>query len=73
MPSLPTVPVSRPVHASSTAIPFAPIADPGFDVRWDAWVARGAAHDAATRRRLILMLQVGLAITAVAGAVLLGR
>jgi hypothetical protein len=54
-------------------VPIVAVADAGFDLRWDAWVARGAAQDAAFRLRLILLLQVGFALTACLGAYLLSR
>lgn len=73
MPSQKTVPASPPVHASSLAVPFGSMAHSGFDGRWDVWVARGAANDAITRRRLTLLVQVGLGLTAVLGGILLGR
>ena len=71
MPSLPALPVPPPVHAAPVAMPI--VADVGFDLRWDAWVARGAAQDVAFRHRLILLLQVGFALTACLGAYLLSR
>lgn len=73
MPILPALPVPPPVHAAPVAVPIVAVADAGFDLRWDAWVARGAAQDAAFRHRLILLLQVGLALTACLGAYLLSR
>lgn len=42
--------------------------DPDFDARWAAWLARGAAHDRAMRRRLAYVvpgaLIVGVAVFA---------
>lgn len=75
MPSLPVLPVPPPVHAAPAALPLVAVAvaDAGFDLRWDAWVARGAAQDAAFRHRMILLLQVGFALTACLGAFLLSR
>lgn len=28
--------------------------NPDFDARWAAWLARGAAHDRAVRRRVLI-------------------
>lgn len=75
MPSLPALPVPPPVHAAPAAVPLVAVAvaDAGFALRWDAWVARGTAQDAAFRHRLNLFLQVGFALTACLGAFLLSR
>ena len=73
MPSLPALPVPPPVHAAPAAVPLVAVADAGFALRWDAWVARGTAQDAAFRHRLTLFLQVGFALTACLGAFLLSR
>jgi hypothetical protein len=35
---------------------FHPESDPDFDARWAAWLARGAAHDRAVRRRSIFIV-----------------
>ncbi len=32
------------------------VLDPGFDARWMAWKARGAAHERALRSRLLVAL-----------------
>jgi hypothetical protein len=45
-----------------------PIVDAGFEGRWAAWQARGAANDRATRRRLFVLG----AILVVAAALLSG-
>jgi hypothetical protein len=36
----------------------APVADQGFEERWAAWVARGAANDRATRRKLFIVAAI---------------
>jgi hypothetical protein len=38
--------------------------DPEFDARWHAWMARGHAHEAATRRRLRVIIPVLVAVSA---------
>jgi hypothetical protein len=35
-----------------------PVVDRGFDDRWAAWQARGAAHDRATRRKLWIVAAI---------------
>jgi hypothetical protein len=39
---------------------------PGFEERWAAWRARGAAHDRAVRRRLAIAVPTVAAVAAVA-------
>ena len=36
----------------------APVVDQGFEDRWAAWQARGAANDRATRRKLLILAAV---------------
>ena len=36
-----------------------PAVDQGFEDRWAAWQARGAAHDRATRRKLFILGALG--------------
>ena len=43
----------------------APVVDQGFEDRWMAWQARGAANDRATRRKLIIMAAILLVSVAV--------
>lgn len=51
---------------------MAPARTPGFDERWAAWQARGAAHDRTMRRRMMFAAPI-LAIGAVSLYVLLLR
>ena len=43
----------------STASP-----DPDFERRWNAWTARGLAHDRMVRRRFIVSAQVAATVAA---------
>ena len=36
----------------------APVVDHGFEDRWAAWQARGAANDRATRRKLFIVAAI---------------
>jgi hypothetical protein len=36
----------------------APVVDQGFEDRWAAWQARGAAHDRANKRKLFIMAAI---------------
>jgi hypothetical protein len=36
--------------------------DPDFDVRWVAWLARGAAHDLALRHRLAINVPAAVVV-----------
>lgn len=61
-----------PVESSSVAVPivslpFGQIDLPGFDERWAAWRAHGAAHDRAVRQRLMFAVPVMIVL---AGAML---
>jgi hypothetical protein len=42
--------------------------DPDFDARWDAWIARGVAHERAVRRRLVVGVPVAIVVAVVAYA-----
>jgi hypothetical protein len=67
---------SRSSVSPNTTVPSAPMAhgaDPAFEERWDAWVARGAAHDRAVRRRLASAAPVIAAIAAVIAYAVFGR
>jgi hypothetical protein len=59
-----------PVAASSASTPSAAL--PGFDERWDAWLAKGAAHDRATRRKMTIAAPVVLIVLAIIVYALLG-
>ena len=48
----------------SPGMPEEPFVDEGFEERWAAWQARGAAHDRATRRKLFILAAI-LALSAV--------
>ena len=50
-----------PPAAVSAAIPEAD----GFDERWAAWQARGAAHDRAVRRKTVIAAPIVIAVAAV--------
>jgi len=52
----------------STIMASEPFIDDGFEERWAAWQAHGAAHDRATRRKLFVLL----AILMLSGAILTG-
>jgi len=60
---------ARPQAAISTAVAEAA----GFDERWAAWQARGAAHDRAVRRKMTVAAPILIAVAAVVFYVLLGR
>jgi hypothetical protein len=45
----------------------------GFDARWAAWQARGAAHDRAVRRKLVFAARILIVVAAVVVYALLGR
>lgn len=45
--------------------------DPDFDARWAAWLARGAAHDRAVRRRFVIVVPLAAALAAVVYAYLI--
>ena len=60
---------ARPQAAVSTAV-----ADAGsFDERWAAWLAKGAAHDRAVRRKMAFAAPILIVVAAVVIYVLLGR
>jgi hypothetical protein len=52
----------------STTMSSEPFVDDGFEERWAAWQARGAAHNRTTRRKLFVVL----AILMLSGAILTG-
>ena len=58
----PGTPRSTPITESAT-----------FDERWAAWLAKGAAHDRAVRRKMAIAAPVLLVIVAVVMYALLGR
>jgi hypothetical protein len=45
----------------------------GFDERWAAWQAKGAAHDRAGRRKMAVAAPILIAVAAIVIYVLLGR
>jgi hypothetical protein len=47
-----------------------PEPDPDFDARWAAWLARGAAHERAVRRRLVIIVPAALVVAVVVYALL---
>ena len=54
--------VSSAATPAGSSPTLTPQGDPDFERRWAAWRARGAAHDAAVRRRFMSAAQVGGAI-----------
>jgi hypothetical protein len=58
-------PVAAPEARRTTPMP-----EPSFDERWAAWLARGAAHDRAVRRKVAVAAPI-LIIVAVLTYVLL--
>jgi small-conductance mechanosensitive channel len=46
---------------------------PGFDERWAAWQANGAAHDRAVRRKMAFAAPILLFVAAVVMYALFGR
>ena len=36
--------------------------DPGFDARWAAWLAQGAAHDRVVRRRALMLMPAAFVV-----------
>jgi len=46
---------------------------PGFDERWAAWQAKGAAHDRAVCRKMAFVAPILLLVAAVVMYALLGR
>ncbi len=45
--------------------------DPDFDARWAAWLAQGATHDRAARRRLAILVPTALVVAVVVYALLI--
>ena len=43
----------------------APVVDQGFEDRWAAWQARGAANDRATRRKLFIVAAILMLFVAI--------
>ena len=58
-----------PNGATSTAIGESP----GFDERWAAWQAKGAAHDRAVRRKMAVAAPILIAVAAVVIYAFVGR
>ena len=55
------------------ATPIAVAESPGFDERWAAWQAKGAAHDRAFQRKMAIATPIVLLAAAVVMYVFLGR
>jgi hypothetical protein len=51
-------------------VPLRSERDPDFDARWAAWMARGAAHDRAVRRRLVDVVPAAIAVGVIVYALL---
>jgi hypothetical protein len=51
-------------------VPLQSERDPDFDARWAAWMARGAAHDRAVRRRLVGVVPAAIAVGVIVYALL---
>jgi hypothetical protein len=45
-----------------------PLADDGFEDRWAAWQARGAANDRSTRRRMFVVAAILVLAAAILNA-----
>ena len=56
----------------AAAIPIASNNAPDFDERWDAWQAKGLAHDRAFKRKMTIALPILIVVTGVVTYVLLG-
>lgn len=70
--------VDRPASAIAAPPPMpythaAPPVDPGVEARWAAWQTRGREHDAAFRRKLRIVLPIGVAALAVVLFIFLSR
>ena len=61
--------VVPPQSAVSTGVPESV----SFDERWAAWQAKGAAHDRAVRRKIMVAAPILIVIATVVMYVLLGR
>src|SRR5262245_23585622 len=48
--------------ACEAIMPLQSEPDPDFDARWAAWLTRGAAHDRAVRRRLVVLVPVAIVV-----------
>ena len=59
--------------APRAATPIAAAESPGFEERWAAWQAKGAAHDRAFRRKMAIATPIVLLIAAVVMYAFLGR
>jgi hypothetical protein len=57
------------LNCENAIMALEPFIDDGFEERWTAWQARGAAHDRTTRRRLVMMTVVLMLSAAVATGV----
>jgi hypothetical protein len=52
--------------SSSASIPI-PAGQPAdFDERWTAWLTKGAAHERATNRRMVIALPILLIVAVIA-------
>jgi len=70
--SVPAIPVSSEDFSRRAAV--IPAADTSrFEERWAAWLARGAAHDRAVRRRMMFALPILTMAAAVLYVLLLPR
>ena len=67
--------VQTPPVAAHEVLTSTPIGEPAasFDERWAAWIAKGAAHDRAVRRRMAIALPILIAVAAILAYALLGR
>jgi hypothetical protein len=66
---VPTAAASPQAAAVSTTRPEAA----SFDERWEAWQAKGAAHDRAVRRKMTIAAPILIIVAAVIIYALLGR
>ena len=67
--ALPMPPVAAPEATASTPVPQSA----SFEERWAAWQAKGAAHDRAVRRKMILAAPVLVVVIALIAYALVGR
>ena len=55
-----TLPIAAPETPTSTPTP-----EPSFDERWAAWQAKGAAHDRAVRRRMVIAAPIAIIVAVI--------
>ena len=73
MPTTPLFPSARAGSTAAAAVIAAPAAASTSEQRWDAWQAKGIAHDSASRRKLRIGGSILAAIAAAVFYALVGR